>query len=397
PFSPFSVIFSQEVRDKIVVDDLIQHAMNNLNLELKTVAYRRAYAENNQNRILIFVENSESFVFLYDRSNWPTTLAGCNFTTKTPSIPPQLSLVLPSVSFQIYWDKFVQEIKSKCVDIVDIIRLKNKAQQPVRAVKLEFKSIKSRNEVLEAGPISIMHMKHKVIEYYSQANVLICSNCFGIRHFRKNCSQKEEVTCKVCGEKCSNLKDHHCSGVSKCIHCGGPHNSNDAKCRVVKDYRAALTRNLLSKAPSVNGEYTNCQPSLADFPQLTAALGRAPYSTVTQMMPLNSNDVISKKLDSILTKVEEESVATRLVFDELKKEMIARYEVTKQQVDELEKKVGTMETKFQELSKQVFTIMQNICTSLLDPQGAQNANWKTYWQEQIRILSELKVPSSKSS
>jgi hypothetical protein len=113
PFSPFTVIFTQEVREKIVIDDLIKHALNSSNFELKTVAYRRGRAENNECRILIFVENSESFTFLYDQNNWPATLAGCPFTTKIPSIPPQLALVLPHVSLQTDWDDFVQELKDK--------------------------------------------------------------------------------------------------------------------------------------------------------------------------------------------------------------------------------------------------------------------------------------------
>ena len=221
PFSPFSVIFSQEVRERTVVDDLIRYAADNWNFELKAVAYRRGRSENNEYRILIFVENSDSFVFLHDQKNWPNTLADRQFTIKRPSIPPQLALVIPFVSLQIDWDDFVQEMKEKYPDIANIIRLKNKAQQPVRAVKLEFLSSKRRDEILLAGEISVAHMKLKVVEYHAQANVLICSNCYGIGHFRKNCAQKNESTCKICGEKYVNLKDHLCSGVLKCLHCGG--------------------------------------------------------------------------------------------------------------------------------------------------------------------------------
>jgi hypothetical protein len=61
--------------------------------------------------------------------------------------------------------------------------------------------------------------------------------------------QQDQVTCKICGEKCSDIKDHACSGVLKCIHCGEAHRSNHSKCRIVKDYRAALTRTLLAKSP----------------------------------------------------------------------------------------------------------------------------------------------------
>ncbi len=116
---------------------------------------------------------------------------------------------------------------------------------------MELLSSKLCDEILAAGEISIFHMKLKVVEYYSQANVLICSNCCGIGHFRKNCTQKGEAPCKTYGEKCANLKDHQCTGIMKCIHCGGPHGSNDKALDALEDpgssipsYRSKVTRGI---------------------------------------------------------------------------------------------------------------------------------------------------------
>ncbi len=153
PFSPFSITFKEEVRGKTVVEDLIKHAFEKSSFELKTVAYRRGRTENRECRILLFVENTESFAFLRKESNWPVTLAERVFTLKAPSIPPQLSLVLPSVSLQMEWEDFVKEIKERYPDVANVIRLKNKAQQPVRAFKLEFESVKARNGVLGGGAV----------------------------------------------------------------------------------------------------------------------------------------------------------------------------------------------------------------------------------------------------
>ncbi|CAF4912616.1 unnamed protein product, partial [Rotaria socialis] len=353
PFSPFSIIFSQQAREKIVIDDLIKHANDNCLFELKTVAYRRGRSENNECRILIFVENSESFSFLYERSNWPTTLAGQEFTTKSPSIPPQLSLVIPAVSLQIDWEDFVHELKEKYPGIADVIRLKNKAQQPVRAVKLEFLSASVRNEILDANEISVMHLKLKVVEFFTHANVLICSNCYGIGHFRKQCPQKNESTCKTCGEKCVNLTDHQCSGVLKCVHCGGPHISNDAKCKVVKDYRVALTRNLLSKLDPANTE--NPRNGLIHsgiIPSARTTNGES-YANMVKTMSSNANEVVLKKLDSVLTKVEEESNITRQSLEEFKQEIRNNYNETKQQVIVIEEKVKEMEKKIVEFSGRI--------------------------------------------
>ncbi|CAF2877838.1 unnamed protein product [Rotaria sp. Silwood2] len=97
------------------------------------------------------------------------------------------------------------------------------------------------------------------------------------------------------------------------------------------------------------------------------------------------------------SKVEEEFKATRRSIGELKDEMNIRYEETRKQVDILENKMKTMEKKFEDLSTRVYTIMQNICTSMSDPRGAQGVNWQSYWQEQIQTLAECRSSLSMST
>ncbi|CAF2948789.1 unnamed protein product [Rotaria sp. Silwood2] len=299
---------------------------------------------------------------------------------------------------QTNWEDFVQELKDLHPDIVNVVRLKNKAQQPIRAVKLEFLSASSRNEILEAGEISIMHIKYKVVEFFAQANVLICSNCYGIGHFRKNCNQKNEATCKTCSEKCSNLKEHRCSGIQKCVHCGGPHVSNDAKCNVIQQYRTVLTRNLLSKITPTNTENVIPNQCFNNLPHTgLTTTNELSYANVVKGTTSNSNELLMKKIDSILTKVEEESNSTRQSIEELKKEMKNHYEETKQQVAELEEKVMVMEKKFYDFSVRTGEIIQNICTTLMEPQNSQGQQWKTYWQEQIKVMADSRSSIAKSS
>jgi hypothetical protein len=169
------------------LDDFINHALNNCNFEVEAVAYRREPTENsNAYTIFILVRNSESFAFLYNRGNWFSTIVGVQFSTRSSSIPPQLSLVLPSVSLQIDWNEFVEEFKKKqYLNIVNVIFLKNKAQQAIQAVKLEFRSAKLCDEILEAGEISIMHMKINLIEYFSQARYSSTSSAVKLGIFER--------------------------------------------------------------------------------------------------------------------------------------------------------------------------------------------------------------------
>jgi hypothetical protein len=388
------VFFQQPVREKVVMDNLMKHATDNHNFELKTLGYRQGRSENNEYRLLIFVENCESFVFLYNRNNWPATLADSHFTTKCPSIPPQLSLVLPSVPLNIDWDEFVEELKARYQDIAEVIRLRNKAQEPVRAVKLEFVTVTARNELLKEGEIWICYMKLKVVEYFAQANVLICSNCCGIGHFRKNCPQKDEATCKTCGEKCKSINDHQCSKILKCIHCGESHASNDNKCKIVKDYRAALTRSLLT---NVQSDVKNQSIPQAKTQPVGATANNLGYTTVVQSGLSNLENIVLKKLDSFMVKVEEEFAATRQSVGNLKEEILKRCEETKRQTEVLEEKVKVLEKKHDEFFAHILTVTQNICTTLLDPKGSEGVEWKSYWNQQVSILDKCRSSLSKAT
>ena len=77
---------------------------------------------------------------------------------------------------------------------------------------------------------------------------------------------------------------------------------------MLKEYRAALTRNLLANntARTPGAVIPRSPPSNRDLQD------RPAYSTVAQMTPLNYDDVLSKKPDQILARVEEESNGRRV-------------------------------------------------------------------------------------
>ncbi|CAF1653047.1 unnamed protein product, partial [Didymodactylos carnosus] len=230
---------------------------------------------------------------------------------------------------------------SKHVGVENVIRLKNKAHQEVRAVKLEFNSAKAREELLGKGEVLIAYMKFKVVEYFAQANVLICSNCYGVGHFRKNCPQQNFATCKVCSEKCTNLNNHQCSDVVKCANCGEGHPANTGSCRIIKNYRAALTKNLLSNpitAPPLVGTLNIQRPPPAtelNFP----ALASAQRTTLAGLGSFQVENILSKKMDEMMERIETEAQKTRASFEELKDEIYRKYEQTKQKVELLENKI----------------------------------------------------------
>ncbi|CAF4212153.1 unnamed protein product, partial [Adineta steineri] len=187
--------------------------------------------------------------------------------------------------------------------------------------------------------------------------------------------------------KAVNLADHQCSGVVQCIHCGGPHLSSDTKCKIVKDYRAALTRNLLSNITSKNAQDPNNKVTSTYNKVFSATTSGMVYATAAKSTPMDSNEIISKKLDQMLGKMEEESNSTRQALKEIKDELKNRYEETKQQVGLLEDKLKLFESKYDKFCERTVTTFKNICESLLNPEGTQGRDWKAYWAEQVKTCT----------
>jgi hypothetical protein len=352
-FAPFSITFRERVDELLVIDELVKHGLQNYNFKLEIASYRGLIVENNKSRVLIYVDNNKSFAFLNDLSNWPTTLANCNFETTRPSILSPLSLILTTVPAEIDWETFVRAVKDEYPDVSDVICLSNKTNTPVRMVKLGFKTTRSRNKVYEEGFISIMHMKLKVYENRPKARVLICTNCFQVGHFRKACPQMNEATCEKCGEKYPNSTYHPCSGMLQCLHCGGPHKSTNSACPALRAYQSNFTRFLVSKIIPTDIDSTNPLSSSDDNRYSNAPSGHEPYCTVAQVMPFDPNDEVSEKLNNVLAKVKKESAPTGAAFYRLRNEMRNRYEETNQKVQKLEKTMASMEKKLDDLSQRI--------------------------------------------
>ncbi|CAF3706752.1 unnamed protein product [Rotaria sordida] len=166
---------------------------------------------------------------------------------------------------------------------------------------VEFSSSKTRDEILSNGHMVINYVKYDVKEYLPQATILICTKCFGVGYFRKQCKQTDD-TCKVCSERYPDIIKHNCSGIAKCLHCGGDHHSNDMKCKVVKQYRADLTKILLSYSNKSfnNNMFNNMFTSTSEFPPLL----RPTKSTINgyKMLAGEQNGIMTK-LDQILNSI----------------------------------------------------------------------------------------------
>jgi hypothetical protein len=275
PFPPFILRFSTpHIHEQKIVDDLCKSLKDNVHVDLELSGFRKAATKCSSNEcdLLLFVKNSHSFSILFDEKNWPQTILGLTFTRpSTPSIPPQLSLIVKNVSLSIDFVNFTNEIKTTYPKVSNVIRMKNKNQMNIKLVKLEFCDHAQRDEILNRGKIFVNSLTFDIDEYLAPARVLICSKCMGIGHFRKQCKQEQD-TCKKCGINFDDINNHTATCTQlHCKHCQGDHMSNDMKCPIVKQFRADLTKFLLSPAIHANHQHNNFDFTSTNFPPMNPA------------------------------------------------------------------------------------------------------------------------------
>ena len=76
-FAPFGIILYDDVRDKLVVEHLVNSAKEKHQVALDIAGYRRVKTED-AFKVLIFVRTTESFTFLWNKEMWPEVLCGKN-------------------------------------------------------------------------------------------------------------------------------------------------------------------------------------------------------------------------------------------------------------------------------------------------------------------------------
>ncbi|CAF4513712.1 unnamed protein product [Rotaria socialis] len=341
PFPPFVIRFnSSNVTTKQVSEDLIEHVKLKYQKTIQLANCRTSNIArvNNEHDLLIYIKDSDSFCFLLDQSTWPTKLCNLVYTFPTsPSIQPQLSLIIKNVDLRIDLEDFIDDIKASYSHVKNVIRMKNKFQNNIKLVKIELTSPSLKEQLLNSKKIIVNHITYDIDEYLAPATVLICSRCMAIGHFKSQCKQINE-TCKTCGEQCVDLKLHNCSQVEKCIHCQQNHKSNALKCPVVKSYRAELTKKILDinsgslpkPMPKNNIFKYNYTYDASNFPPLPHAQSN-----------FNSNNPMMIKLDDLIEKMTEvkEHLATLAInnekFEQFIQDKNQHDDLTKQQIDSL--------------------------------------------------------------
>ncbi|CAF1279875.1 unnamed protein product [Didymodactylos carnosus] len=256
-FPPFIIKFNQNVAENVIIQDLVQYYRNINNIKIEFDGHRLKQKQ----ELLLFVKNRESFAALFDEKTWPQTLGTFKFTRVVPKhLPPQFSIVLRNVPTDVNIDDLLRDIQVDYLDVINAFRIINKEKQPTTLVRLDISNPMIMNDLLSKKFIYANNVRYSLMEYMSPVKVLLCSKCFEIGHFRSSCTHQLDV-CKTCGEEAADIQQHllQCNKRQNCVRCKGDHESNDVRCPMIKSYRSALTKSLLTTTTSKNNNDQNKQ------------------------------------------------------------------------------------------------------------------------------------------
>jgi len=324
PFPPFVIRFSSgKVTANQVRECLIDHCGKKFQTSIQILNCRTLTAINGNDYYdsLVYVKDVMSFSFLLDQSHWPSSVGSENFVLpSTPTIPPQLCLLIKNVDLNIDFDDFCEDLKVQYPEVKNIIRMKNKFQNDIKMIKIELISSAVRDKLLNDKRIIINYINYDVSEYLAPATVLICSKCMGIGHFRKQCTQVKD-TCKTCGDLVNDIKKHNCSNTEKCIHCTQNHKSNSLKCPMIKSFRAELTKKILhlNDQPAHGGKSAHTNTSYV----FNSSLFPPPPLPISNSSASLINNSMISKLDVLINTLSE--VKSQLTNLEAKHEQFEKF------------------------------------------------------------------------
>lgn len=382
PFPPFTIRFNcVNINIDHIKRDLVTHVANVHKQELNVIGCRRSKVRCNDKEtdLLLHVKETEAFAILMSKLNWPSSLAGLSFVLPNmPSIPPQLSLLVKNVDLRLNLDEFGNDLKQLYPDVKNVIRMKNKLGNDINLVKLEITSVDSRNKLLGDKKLLLNHLVYEVSEYLAPVNVLICSKCCGIGHFRKQCPDQLE-TCRTCLQQYQDRKFHVCSNQSRCKHCNGDHYSSSNKCPVIKTFRSALTRQMMTRNEPINPSPVSrvgfIGPTDPNRPFNALPPGSWDHSTSPMAMKLDEMIMGLDKVNQTLNVIiESNKVFTQFMHDKTTQDKVLMDEISQlktdtvkhnQNLSSLANELEALEKSTQQQSSMIYRIILPILDDLL--------------------------------
>ena len=129
PFPPFIMRFEcKSITATIVKEMICKNFEESHQVMLEILNFRPSLARSihREHDLIIYGKGAVSFLTFLCFEKWPDKVRNDSFTSaSSPSIPPQLSLIIKNVDLNVDFDKFCSDAKCWHPGIINIIRMKN--------------------------------------------------------------------------------------------------------------------------------------------------------------------------------------------------------------------------------------------------------------------------------
>jgi hypothetical protein len=230
---------------KMVIKNLCEHIEKGFRQINKSCKYPIGFEYwyiNKEGHLSCYTKHIELFVYLSDRSNYPSQIQEIEILPIQPNhLPPQNSIILKFIPNYITNDEIQNTLTERLKSIYKIDEMKGSKTEKFRHIRIDLKSNSEYEQVLKNGGITIDGQIIEAEEFLAPPRLLICSKCNDPGHTRKNCTSSFDV-CRRCGKDRANGDHNKCT--IKCHRCQENQMSTDYKCRFMNEFRLALVRKL---------------------------------------------------------------------------------------------------------------------------------------------------------
>jgi hypothetical protein len=334
-FPPFRISFAddQKPSELSILKDINKHCHISL-------SHGRYSSFGKKNNFLLYANSTDQFERLLDKNLWPSKICNLDYFVQLPSkVPVSYSIVALGIPVQWNIDEFEHDVKNQYPTVVKVERIYVKGGIPISKVRIDFSSNRELSNIIKNKRILLddENTSYPIQQYIPPLKVLRCYNCQQYNdHVASNCPRKDTPICFRCGQ--NHQFNPNCQNKICCAHCHQDHLTGSPNCPVkieerrkcIVDKQASNIHPSQQKSSSSSIWTTQSHEHIA-----TASSYKPTTSSITFDNTITISD-ISKKLDLVLTKIEELSLEQSKIIISVNK-LNQNYHICRNEIDLIKK------------------------------------------------------------
>jgi hypothetical protein len=211
----------------------------------------------------------------------------------------QLSILIAGIDPGVSEEEVGEELDNQSIEYRSVTRMKAKTGESTYKVKVELLDQNQKSRLIENG-VYMGYSRHRVLDFKTLPNVLVCYNCQEFGHHAKDC--EKPTVCVRCGEEHKVVDCTIPKEKPICCHCFGFHSAAYKGCPVYKEKQIELAekreaekaqRNSMKQTTTTSSAQ---QPPKPDYDKIANVLVEVVFLIFSSYLPdtkRNQNSFLS--------------------------------------------------------------------------------------------------------